>query len=119
MGQKTRVVVEEDRFDEADAAVRKALVQEVHRAGNAARNIARQIIVRDGAIITGDLWRSVGVEFTKRGQAAELYATVPYASFVHDGTSKMPPRPFFDEAVEEVSKGLEARLKTAFEREMR
>ncbi|MEM3161287.1 MAG: hypothetical protein QXJ74_10950, partial [Nitrososphaera sp.] len=34
--------------------------------------------------------------------SATLYNDVPYAGFVHEGTSKMAPRPFLREAIEMV-----------------
>lgn len=109
MGQMS-AVMPEDNFDALIAMLKSEVTQEVHRAGNATVNRARQIIVRDDAIITGDLWRSVGVEFSNAGQSAEVYASMPYASFVHDGTENMEARPFFDEAIAEQTRETNARL---------
>jgi HK97 gp10 family phage protein len=107
-------VFPENLFDEALAAVTGGLVQEVARAANATRNRARQNIVNMDAILTGDMWRSVGVAITDGGESAEVYVGVDYASYVHDGTEKMRARPFLDMALAAQVAETETRLATMF-----
>lgn len=52
--------------------------------------------VKTGRLAAGNKLRFDG------WHSATLYNDVPYAGFVHDGTSKVPPRPFLKEAIEMV-----------------
>lgn len=46
---------------------------------------------------TGDLMRSIGYDIDR--VAVRIYATMPYASYVEQGTSKMHARPYLRPAV--------------------
>ena len=114
MAQQRACVIESDRFDEAIERVRLGEVQEVRRGSEGIVGEAKQIIIRDDAIQTGDLYRSVHAEYSQGGTAAEVVADVPYASYVHDGTRRMPGRPFFTEAVRNQLRMVERRLREMF-----
>lgn len=50
--------------------------------------------VRTGTLAAGNKLKFAG------WNSATLYNDVPYAKFVHDGTSRVAPRPFLREAIE-------------------
>lgn len=53
--------------------------------------------VRTGRLRSGFKWLiSIG------GRAAEYFTHTNYAQYVHDGTSKMPPRPFLQDAFDAI-----------------
>ncbi|WP_375425492.1 hypothetical protein [uncultured Friedmanniella sp.] len=110
MARRAAVVMAEDNFEHFENAIRLGVVQEVARAVNATRNRARQIIIRDDAIITGDLWRSITVELTAAGTHGEVYSPLEYASYVHDGTEYMEARPFLTEAIRDITPEAQLRL---------
>jgi hypothetical protein len=67
--------------------------------------------------LTGDLQRDVNFEVDAVAQAVKIGNSLPYAAFVHEGTSKMAGRPYLrdgvlshkselqDVAAEEIKKG--------------
>lgn len=51
--------------------------------------------VLTGALLTSERYVITG------SSSVSLVADVPYAHFVHDGTSRMAARPFFDQAIKD------------------
>lgn len=49
---------------------------------------------------TGELRRSIRLEFKESGLTAQVSATVPYAKYVEFGTRKMAARPFMKNALQ-------------------
>lgn len=115
MAQKVACVIEENRFDEMEDRARLGVIQETRRGAEGIVGHAKQYIIETDAIQTGDLYRSVHAEYSQGGTAAEVVADVDYASYVHDGTRHMKPRPFFTVAVKEMLPELERRLREMFE----
>ena len=60
----------------------------------------KSTIVSMDAVDTGNMMNSVSTDFQGTGSfgsmTAEIGPTVDYALYVHDGTSRVAPRPFMD-----------------------
>ena len=63
---------------------------------------------------TGALLRDVS--FFVEGDAVTIGNTLPYARFVHDGTGRMPGRPYLAEAILSGANPLEDAVRTAYGR---
>ena len=61
---------------------------------------AKRNITAMKAVDTGNLLNSVTTAVSGDGLRAAVVATASYAHFVHDGTSKMAPRPFLGQATD-------------------
>lgn len=63
---------------------------------------AKMLVEAYGAVDTGDLMNSVTSDIQGDGRhglmTGEIGPTVDYGLYVHEGTSRMPGRPFLDDA---------------------
>lgn len=110
----TKLVVEYEDFERRRWGVRSAITQVSQKAANAVRNMAREYIVEWDAIVTGNLWNSVGVNYLNGG-GAEVFASEDYAQFIHDGTRRMAARPFLTQALADYQPQLEKDIKEIIE----
>ena len=78
-------------------AVRKDVKDAVSLGANDLQTEAMRTVAGSGplqAFDTGRLTSSHVIEFTKDGLTASIGPEVEYGLFVHEGTTKMPPRPW-------------------------
>jgi HK97 gp10 family phage protein len=75
------------------------ITQGLEMAGQYVENTAKENITEMGAVETGTLKNSI--THNVEDKAVEIGTNVEYASYVHDGTSKMEGRPFLQNAVDE------------------
>src|SRR2546427_12691763 len=80
--------------------VRNILHDGARRVAERAREIVpvRTGRLRDSIIVEG----GIEVDVDEAFQPIAVVATAPYASFVEDGTAKVTPRPFLEQALEEI-----------------
>lgn len=79
----------------------------VPRASEAVRKVTidtqadsmRNVVAMD-AVDTGNMLNSHQVAFANGGLRGAVVVTASYSVFVHDGTSRMPPRPFLGRATD-------------------
>lgn len=104
---RSAVVMDIDRFDEAERGIEVSMGNVMRFAGQSVEGRAKEVIIEVDAIITGDLYRSVGSQISVDGRTVEVVATMPYAKFVHDGTEHMRARPFLEIAVRDMQGNIE------------
>lgn len=79
-------------------------IEEVEKAFKAVVIQMRNVAVSNVPVDTGDLKASVAshpVE-TNESNVFQLGSNLEYASFIHDGTHKIPARPFLDHAIDQL-----------------
>ena len=101
---------------EFDASALMGLGAELKRASAETQPKAEQVVAKSAydleaqgkanilamdAVDTGDTLNTTSVDFIS-GLIAEVGPTTHYAVWVHDGTWKMPPRPFMTNALQTI-----------------
>lgn len=81
----------------------------VYRTGLDGVGYARAVVPRR----TGNLARSIGVEYETDGMGFALTADEDYASYVEYGTSRMPPQPYLGPSLVRAAAELERKLTVA------
>lgn len=75
---------------------------------------AKVLVKAYDAVDTGDMMNSISTSFAGDGRngtmTAEIGPTVDYAIYVHEGTSRMPGRPFLTDAFDRRVPGFETAL---------
>lgn len=110
------IVYDTGRLIKAPVRVQKLTDFLTKKAAYDIQDAARLNVVDRGLIKSGDLFNNILVEETENGFL--VYVNVPYAHFHEYGTVRMPARPFFWPAVDEVVRRLFRDIARIYEAEL-
>lgn len=117
MANKDVCVISEDRFDLFERKLTRGTKEAVRYAGESVLGASKQNVIEMDVILTGDLYRSGGLDYGPDGESVSVNYTVPYASFQHDGTDKIEGRPFLGLALDQQKDQIDAFVERTLERD--
>lgn len=115
-----RVDVRKNVMKGADRRLRRALYGVTRRMAEDIAARAKDYILINGLVDTGDLYRSVVAQpmATRKLNAYEVVVGERYGIYHEYGTRYMPARPFLTPAVEDIRPFYEDRVRQAIERSL-